>query len=203
MLKQAGLLLITALIAFPVRADLYDDGMEAVDRKDYKSAVPLLEKAAIQGNLKAHYQLGLMYLNGEGVAKDPAKALEQFQESGERWAARLRYKEGFPEAQYMLGTMYRDGVGTVKDPEAAAKWFGRAADQGHTESQFALAEIYLKSTELGPDYAEAYFWFTVAQDYLTGEMEEQGKLYLEQAQQKLGPKELETVKQRVAEYEAR
>jgi len=202
-MKRAGLLLIAALIAFPVFADLYDDGMEALDNKDYENAVPLLEKAAIQGKLEAHYQLGLMYLNGEGVTKDPAMALERFEEAGERWAARLRHKEGYADAQYMAGTMYRDGIGTEKDLGEAAVWFERAAEQGHTESQFALAELYLNSEELGPDYAEAYFWFTVAQDYLTGEMEEKGKLYLEQAGQKLGPAELERVKQRVAEYEAR
>lgn len=202
-MKRIALLLMAALIAFPARAELYDDGMEALDDKDYETAVAALQKAAIQGNLKADYQLGLLYLNGEGVAKDPAKALEHFEEAGERWAARLRYKEGYPEAQYMAGTLYRDGIGTGKDVDMALVWFERAAEQGHTEAQFALAELYLNSPELGPDYAEAYFWFTVAQDYLSGDMEEKGKLYLEQAGKKLGPDELEGVKQRVAEYQAR
>lgn len=202
-MKRIALLLITALIVFPVRAEPYDDGMEALEKKNYEAAVAALEKAAIQGNLKANYQLGLLYLNGEGVAKDPARALGQFEEAGERWAARLRYKDGYADAQYMAGTMHRDGIGTKKDVDEAALWFERAAEQGHSEAQFALAELYLNSAELGPDYAEAFFWFAVAQDYLSGDMEEKGKLYLEQAGQKLGPAEMEDVKQRVAEYQAR
>ncbi len=48
----------------------YQDGVAAYERGDYMRAFAELEAAAQAGNTDAQYYLGLMYANGQGVAKD-------------------------------------------------------------------------------------------------------------------------------------
>ena len=45
---------------------------------DHKKSFEWYSKAAELGNLDAIYSLGSAYENGEGVEKDPAKALEYY-----------------------------------------------------------------------------------------------------------------------------
>jgi TPR repeat protein len=43
-------------------------------------------------------------------------------------------------AQYKLAICYATGHdGVAKDPEGAAKWYRKAAEQGHSEAQFIIA----------------------------------------------------------------
>ena len=56
---------------------------------DYDGALTYLTKAAELGDLKAHYQLGVMYRRGEGVEKDEEKAVYHYEEAamgGHPWA---------------------------------------------------------------------------------------------------------------------
>ncbi len=62
------------------------------------------------------------YEHGEGVPKDPARAIELYCE-----AARL----GDAEAQFSLGWMYANGRGVARNDGLAALFFGLAAEQGH------------------------------------------------------------------------
>ena len=45
--------------------------------KDEGEAVRWYRKAAVLGNVLAMYNLGIMYANGRGVAKDEAEAVRQ------------------------------------------------------------------------------------------------------------------------------
>ena len=61
--------------------------------------------AAQQGNVKAHYNLGVSY-DLEGVPQDYKAAVKWY---------RLAAKQGYPQAQYNLGVMYVQGHGVPKD----------------------------------------------------------------------------------------
>ena len=51
----------------------------AIEHKDYSTALKLLKPLAEQQGLRsAEYHLALMYLEGQGVAKDPKIAAELF-----------------------------------------------------------------------------------------------------------------------------
>lgn len=52
-------------------------------------------------------------------------------------------EQGDPRAQYLLGYMHEKGQGVDRDLEAAARWYQRAAEAGHPESQYRLAVGYL------------------------------------------------------------
>ena len=70
------------------------------------------------------------YEHGEGVPRDPARAVELYCE-----AARL----GDAEAQFSLGWMYANGRGMPRDNRMASLFFGMAAEQGHEYAQKMLA----------------------------------------------------------------
>jgi hypothetical protein len=49
--------------------------------KDLGKAAELYEKAADQGNVRAQYNLGVLYESGQGVPKDLGKAAELYQKA--------------------------------------------------------------------------------------------------------------------------
>ncbi|WP_153117206.1 transglycosylase SLT domain-containing protein [Rhodocyclus tenuis] len=69
---------------------------------------------------------------GNGVSRDPAKAVQLYCE-----AARL----GDLEAQYELGWMYANGRGIARDDATAAYFFTMAAKQGDKLSQRMLRQV--------------------------------------------------------------
>jgi len=70
------LLALTFLFLFSgsVYGDDFQDGMDAYDRQDYKTAYRLWLPLAEQGEASAQYNLGAMYDQGLGVPQDYALA---------------------------------------------------------------------------------------------------------------------------------
>lgn len=58
-------------------------------------------------------------MNGRGVARDEAVAVEWFRKSAE---------QGDATAQRVLGTMYADGRGVAQDETAAIEWYRKSAE---------------------------------------------------------------------------
>jgi hypothetical protein len=108
------------------------------------SAVEWYLKAAKQGFVKAYFWLGVMYIDGVGVAKDEASAMEWFMKAAEQG--------NDSSAQFNVGIMYMNGNGVTKDDASAVKWFLKAAEQGHTKAQSNVAyfaRIGLRRSTLG------------------------------------------------------
>ena len=59
------------------------DTVEVLVAEDAAEAVKWYRKAAEQEESSAQYSLGLSYANGEGVAKDPVRALMWFMNAAE------------------------------------------------------------------------------------------------------------------------
>jgi Transglycosylase SLT domain/Sel1 repeat len=60
--------------------------------------------------------------HGEGVARDPGRAIALYCEAS---------RQGDAEAQFSLGWMYANGRGIPRDNRMASLFFGLAAEQGH------------------------------------------------------------------------
>ncbi len=103
---------------------------------DQQEAVKWLRKAAEQEYANAQYALGLCYVYGWGVKKDPQEAATWYKKAvaGFRKAA----EQGDAEAQFSLGTCYETGDGVEKDLKEAVKWYRKAAEQGYSGAQQAL-----------------------------------------------------------------
>jgi uncharacterized protein len=107
-----------AALAAPVAAGPMEDANEANKRGDYGTALRLLRPLAEQGNAKAQYFLGFMYLNGQGVKLDYSEAAKWYWNAAE---------QGNADSQFILGLIYLNGLGVAKDYLQAHKWFNLAA----------------------------------------------------------------------------
>ena len=103
---------------------LLDEGITLYQKQDYQHAKPYFEQAQQAGHMKAPRYLGLMYLNGEGVAKNAQTAFAYFTQAA--------------TGQYWLGYCYENGVGTEKDMTQAMRWYQKSAARGDHVSQPAI-----------------------------------------------------------------
>lgn len=195
--------LLLSLFLAPSAFAGFDEGMEALEREEFGTAVVEFRKAARQGDLESAHQLGMMYLEGRGVARDPARAIELLEEASEAWMVRDRHKLGFMDAQYLLGTVYRDGNGVPRNSQEAEGLFRQASEQGHPQAQHALAELYLRDSGEGTDYSEAYFWLSLARGSLTGEEAQQVEDQLKAIRHKLSRDEIRRVEHQVSSWSPR
>jgi uncharacterized protein len=155
----AVLTLGAALLAPAVYAasSVDQDTHTAVD--DYNAgnlpvALAEFRAAAEKGNRLAEFDYAMMLLNGEG---GPANV-----EEGKKWLRRAA-EANMSHAQYVTGKMYDDGeFGVPRDPAEAHRWFLKAAQQGHTQAQVALANQFLDGRGTPRDNATAFFWYKKA-----------------------------------------
>ena len=159
----AALLLLWSAFSF---AGEYEDGLAALNRGDYKTAVAMFTKAANRGDAKAQNMLGAAYYEGRGVPQDYKQAALWYRKAA---------NQGNAGAQYELGLAYERGRGVPQDYKQAVSWYRKAADQGDAEAQNNLGVAYATGQGVRQDYKQAVLWHRKAA--------EQG---LAQAQNSLG-----------------
>jgi TPR repeat protein len=152
-LKWLVAVFVAVVVASPALAGPYEDALDAISRSDYAMALTFLRPLAEQGNAPAATQLGIMYLNGRGVAQDYGEALKWFG---------LAAKQGDGNAEYNLGVMNVDGQGVPQDYAQAVKWYQLAAGQGLVQAEGNLGYMYATGEGTPRDYVLAYMWFTLA-----------------------------------------
>ncbi|MGH8489545.1 MAG: tetratricopeptide repeat protein [Gammaproteobacteria bacterium] len=153
---ERRLVLATALclgMMLPVQAD-YEAGVYAYYRQDYETALREFKTVAAAGDENAQYNVGLMYLKGQGVPENPEEA--------SRWFHRAAM-QGQVDAQSFLGALHADGEGVHQDYSLAAYWLTRAADAGHPAAQCFLGQLYFDGLGVARDYVQAYVWFRLAE----------------------------------------
>ena len=91
-----------------------------------------LKKQAAAGDAKAQYNLGVSYVNGEGVARDEAEAVRWFRKAAE---------QGYVKAQYNLGAAYATGRGVPKDEAEAYFWLNLGASALDEEVRSARDQV--------------------------------------------------------------
>jgi len=143
------------------RRALFELGRAYAANRQVAEATATYRKAADKGSTSAMIELGVLYGNGTGVAKDPDQARSLFARAASagnpRGATNLAALSGgaagapadpaqaralletaaqgnSAEAQFQLGIMYAEGTGGPKDDVAARAMFEKAAAQGHPEA---------------------------------------------------------------------
>lgn len=153
--------------------------------RDAAKAADLLTRAATRGDASAQYLLGLLYQNGQGVARDQdaafnwllaaaeqRHAMAQFslaavqfenndQVEGLRWL-RAAAGEGLTEAQIQLALLLDNPDSGATNRVEALDWFRRAAETGHVMAQRMLGTRYLQGDGVPADPQEALRWLTLA-----------------------------------------
>lgn len=114
-------------------AALFQQGIELFSRRQYAEAAACLERAAQTGDVEAQNLLGVMRLNGMGLAQDPRRAAELFAA-----AAEGDLKEG----HYNLSNLLYNGLGVSRDPARAQEHLLIAARAGHRPALRSLGYLY-------------------------------------------------------------
>jgi len=68
------------------------------------------------------------------------------------------------EDHYLMGRKYLEGTGVKQDNAEAAKWFRKAAEQGHADAQAHLGWMYEQGRGVPQSDAEAVRWYRKAAD---------------------------------------
>jgi TPR repeat protein len=105
-------------------------GKQRLDEGDYDGAFEYWKKAADLGDLDAHYSVGLMYRNGEGVEKDEEKKVHHWE---------IAAIGGNPTARHFLAQIEEYDNDNM---ERAMKHYIIAANLGYELSMKALWRHY-------------------------------------------------------------
>lgn len=132
-------------------------------------ALNSLQYAAERGNNVALWQLGRMYAEGDGVARDDLRAFEYFRRFADSHAddspaiPRSRF---VADAFVALGEYYLSGIPNTEvtaNPETARRMFYHAASYfGDPEAQYRLAMLYVDGTGVARDPKRGVPWLLLA-----------------------------------------
>lgn len=137
-----------------------------------------LKVAAERGNATALNNLGVHYLQGDGVEKDVDRAIELYRKAGEKGSA---------QAQSNLANLYWYGREDVsRNPSLAVFWAKKAAEQDSEDVLFILARAFETGDGAAENMETAVKWYekaaaagqasglnNLAYFYLKGEVVEQ------------------------------
>lgn len=157
--------------------------------RHYKQAAEIFADESERGVASSISNLGFMYAQGKGVAKDPAKAAASFRRAAESgfaiakvnlglcclngWgvekdevAAFMLFKEaadlGNGAGAACVGQMLRDGIAVGVDPVQAVKYLRDAAEEGDALAWYELGLGYDLGLGIEVDKDEATKWYTLA-----------------------------------------
>jgi TPR repeat protein len=156
--------------------------------QSYEQAGYWYRKAADQGNLKAMYNLGTMYLEGKGTKKSEKDGYALIHEAAEKGDTRAKSlsgillcrgtgvdknsteglkilreaaKGGDPVALTQLGQqLLYNPDGSLRDPKEAIPYLQKAADAGNPWACGTLGLLYRDGTGLPRDTNQSFIWFT-------------------------------------------
>lgn len=107
----------------------YNLGLMYYNDGKFDDALSLFKQAADSDDRDALFYLGVMYMEGKGVLKDSAKALNYWKKAIEK---------GSTEAMYSVGECYY----TLKNYTEALPYFKAAASLGHAPSMYIMSVFY-------------------------------------------------------------
>jgi TPR repeat protein len=145
MKKQVAAALAAFLIATGAAAASDHPPSQAQARKILNRIRPIAQ----QGNANAQYNMGVLYDDGYGVARDYATAMQWYKKAA---------AQHYAKAEHNLGMMYADGHGVAKNMDKAAYWFKRAANDGEPASENNLAVMYARGQGVPQNISKAALW---------------------------------------------
>lgn len=136
--------LLFALLATPILAGNFEDGLKFTIDGDYKSAATSFKKAADRGEVEAQVNLGFMHEEGRGVTQDYNQAARWYLNAAE---------QDHTLAQFRLGEMLFEGKGIKRNNVEAYKWFSIANEKNKRGAKMNLGEVASQMTQ--PQILEA------------------------------------------------
>jgi uncharacterized protein len=141
---------------------------------DLSHAVELLRRAAEKEVGDAQHALGVLYLRGRGVSRDPAEAA--------RWFLKATGNNN-PSGEVEYAILLFNGEGVAPNEGLAARLFRRSAARGNIVAQNRLARLYVAGRGVPKNLVEAAAW------HLTASAKGLADPWLDAALRQLGPEE--------------
>lgn len=146
-------ILLVIALARSAQAGPYEDGIAALNRKDYPAMFRAFSIGASQGDIRAVTAVGIAYSYGMGVPNDYSQAVF--------WLTRAA-QSGDAAAQTELGNLYRQGFGVAQDWHEAIRLYGLAAAQADSAAQYQLGEINYNGKVVPKNLSKAFEWYSLA-----------------------------------------
>lgn len=131
----------------------FQQGLDAYERGDYKSAYQQWQPLANQGDSRAQKRLGDLYKTGSGVPQNYRKAVD--------WYSRAS-KQGNDTAQNALGVLYMNGQHVHQNFSEALRLFQAAATKNNPDAMNNLGIMYTKGLGMDRNATEAERWYEKA-----------------------------------------
>jgi uncharacterized protein len=125
----------------------------AFARKDFAMTYAIARPRADAGDPAAEKMLGVLYMGGLGVGKDPTTAVAWFQKAA---------AQGDSDSEAIVGANYMTGVGVPQDDAMALKWSLASAEQHNVIGERQAGFLYHAGRGAPVDYAESLKWTTLA-----------------------------------------
>jgi len=133
----------------------YANGVEG-EGQDYEHAAQWYRKAAEQQHPLAQFNLGMMYVEGQGVDQDSEQAALWFERAARQGDAGAQFNMGMVHRR---ASLERKPLNAAESRIEAYKWFQLAAAQGYKGSAAAYEQVNLnmsrEDVEEGNRRAEA------------------------------------------------
>lgn len=112
------------------------------------------------GDSDAQYEIGLCYLNGDGVDKDIPE--------GVKWVKKCANKTNYTShilACKKLAQIYTQGVGVSRDYEEARFWWEKLAKKNDSEGKLMLGLFYEYGIGVDKDYRKSFSLYKSVKDH--------------------------------------
>jgi len=164
---------------------------ESSQINDSTPNIDVIEKEASNGHVLSQYNLGILYLQGIGVAKDINKAIYWITKAAEAGDSDAQYNLGviYSEKEYEsfnnfeksyywykksteknnkmalnnLANFYREGTGNIqRNYSEAVRLYKLSADQGYAPAQVNLGSMYLNGYGVSVSITKALELYNMA-----------------------------------------
>jgi len=123
---------------------------------DQQNGVEFLKRAADHNWTSAQYKLGMLYVAGELLPPDSAKAVGYLQKAADK---------GGPRSKYELAKLYAAGIGEPRSAgDSPVALLRQSATNGYNLALHALAERYRTGLGVPADYFQAIRFYQAARD---------------------------------------
>ena len=134
---------------------IHQEALSAAKKGDYGVSYRKWLSLAKNGNSDAQYNIGVMYLRGDGLQRSNKLALY--------WLMKAS-KKRHAVSQFTLGRMYYEGIGVQKNYKNSFKWYKKAAINGHKKAQNNLGLMYFHGVGVKKDRSKAFEFFLKAEN---------------------------------------
>ncbi len=147
-------ILITTLLATVCFSAAFatplQDGLKAIDAKDYPKASKLLAEAFEKGEPDAAFYMGRLLEVGIDGKADPQAAVAMYAAGAAKNSAMAKNR---------LGVLHMEGTGVLQDYEQGKKLICEAAEAGDANAQFNCGALYDQGKGVTKDTKKAMDWY--------------------------------------------